>query len=317
MSAGMQSSLPSKKNKPSTVRKPRKVKSDTSKSRKTTKNIPVPQEEPRTCSLPVPYWLLKENGKGSVAYFVFGRFQPGHVGHKVVFEGLKKAAKENNTSDLPWLDNNGKAASNVFVFVSRTQNKRACSRQEVTKVRACENPLGSGKKVELLEKQNPDPVGHSEPRMHFIEMGNPNTAIKMLLDCYNEVVMYVGSDRVAAFQWLKNVYPNKVQIRSAGEERSDDSENVAGMSSSKIRRAAVELEKFDSTDDNYALVKKNLGVGMELTNDVIEEIKRAYSKAGGKKARRKTQRRHKKSAKSRTKRKRKARNKTRKKKMRR
>ena len=155
----------------------------------------------------------------------------------------------------------------------------------------------------MLEKQNPDPVGHSEPRMHFIEMGNPNTAIKMLLDCYNEVVMYVGSDRVTAFQWLKDVYPNKVQVRSAGEERSDDSKDVAGMSSSKIRRAAVDVERFDSTDDNYVLVQKNLGVGTELTNGVIEEIKRAYSKAGGKRARRRTRRRRKKNAKSRTKRK--------------
>jgi hypothetical protein len=118
-------------------------------------------------------------------------------------------------------------------------------------------------------------------------MGNPNAAIKMLLDCYNEVVMYVGSDRVAAFQWLKKAYSGKVEIRSAGEERDDTSESVAGMSSSKIRRAAVDLKGLDSSDSDYVLVKENLGVGTNMTDDVIDKIKRAYSKAGGKKRKRK------------------------------
>ncbi|MDG1950491.1 MAG: hypothetical protein P8J32_06800, partial [bacterium] len=68
-----------------------------------------------------------------------------------MFEGLKAAAREGNTSGLPWLDRNGEPASNVFVFVSRTQNKRTCTRQEVTKVKACENPLGASTKVKLLK----------------------------------------------------------------------------------------------------------------------------------------------------------------------
>jgi hypothetical protein len=277
------------RDKPSVARKTRKAKADPPRTQSVKSVVPALQTEvePRPCELAIPHWLVQENGKGSVAYFVFGRFQPGHVGHKVVFEGLKAAAREGNTSGLPWLDRNGKPASNVFVFVSRTQNKRSCTRQEVTKVKACENPLGASTKVELLKHQNPEPSDRSEPAIHFIDMGNPNAAIKMLLDCYNEVVMYVGSDRVAAFQWLKKTYPGKVEIRSAGEERDDTSKSVAGMSSSKIRRAVVDLKRLDSSDSDYVLVKENLGVGTNMTDDVIDKIKRAYSKAGGKKRKRK------------------------------
>jgi hypothetical protein len=267
------------KAKPSVVRKSRKVK----------KNIPVPQEGPKTCEFPVPHWLQEENGKGSVAYFVYGRFQPGHKGHQVVFKRLVDEAKKGNPSELRWVDNDGKPASNVFVFVSQKQNtrKKPCSKLEVTGVTACENPLDPDTKVNLLQTQNLN----NEPHIHFMKMGNVFAGISLLLDCYENVVMFVGEDRVDDFDKLKKYHPGRLEVESAGE-RDPDSGDIDGMSSSKIRRHAVDIKSFDiGKDKDYRFVRDNLGVGKELADDIINKINRAYIGANGGRRRKKISRR--------------------------
>ena len=246
-------------------------------------------EDLRTCQIPVPYWLLGENGKGSVAYFVYGRFQPGHKGHQVVFKRLVDEAKKGNPSELRWVDNDGKSASNVFVFVSQKQNKRKkpCSKLEVTGVTACENPLDSDTKVDLLQTQN----RNSDPHIHFMKMGNVFAGISMLLDCYEKVVMFVGEDRVDDFDKVKKYHPGRLEVESAGE-RDPDSGDIDGMSSSKIRRAAVNIKSFDmSKDKDYKFVRDNLGVGKEIADDIINKINLAYIGAmGGRKRKKRTRR---------------------------
>jgi hypothetical protein len=280
MSALVGNNSISGKAKPSVVRKTRKAK----------KSIPVKQAEPNTCGFEIPYWLRGDNGKGSVAYFVYGRYQPGHVGHKVVFQRLVDEAKKGNPSNLPWVDapQGGKRASNVFVFVSQKQNKRKtpCSKLEVTGVPACENPLDPDTKVKLLETQNLN----SEPHIHFMEMGDINKGIPMLLKCYEKVVMFVGEDRVDGFEKLKKYYPGRLEVESAGE-RNPDSGDIDGMSSSKIRQHAVNIKKFDMGDNDYKFVRDNLGVGKELADNIINKINRAYIGAMGGRRRKKRTRR--------------------------
>lgn len=249
-------------------------------------------DEPKTCNFPVPYWLLGENGKGSVAYFVYGRFQPGHKGHQVVFKRLVDEAKKGNPSELRWVDKDGKPASNVFVFVSQKQNnkrKKPCSKLEVTGVPACENPLDPDTKVNLLETQNPT----SEPHIHFMKLGNILAGIPMLLDCYEKVVMFVGEDRVGpdGFGKLKKYYPGRLEVESAGE-RDPDSGDIDGMSSSKIRRHAVNIKKFDMGDNDYKFVRDNLGVDKKLADVIINKINAAYTGVvGGRRRKKKTRRR--------------------------
>jgi hypothetical protein len=255
----------------------------------------------RTCKFPIPYWLQKNGvGKGSVAYFVYGRFQPGHVGHKVVFNRLTKEAEEKNTSDLLWVDRPGSQtrASNVFVFVSQKQNKPRirkgpCGEDEVSGVSTCENPLDPDTKVDLLQKQNPQPSSLNEPHIHFIKMSNINAGISMLLDCYEKVVMFVGEDRVGpdGFDKLKKYWDGgRLEVESAGE-RDETLGNIQGMSSSKIRRHAVNIKSFDVGDKDYEFVKDNLGVDKVTLDNIINKIKAVYiKKVGGRRRKKKTRR---------------------------
>jgi hypothetical protein len=307
MSALVGNNSVSVKAKPSVVRKSREVK----------KSVPVKQAEPKTCKFEIPYWLRGDNGKGSVAYFVYGRYQPGHIGHKVVFNRLVYEAKKGNPSNLPWVDapQDGKPASNVFVFVSQKQNnkrKKPCSKLEVTGVTACENPLDPNTKVTLLQTQNPK----SEPHIHFMEMGNVFSGISLLLDCYNKVVMFVGEDRVDDFDKLKKYYPGRFEVESAGERGwNPDSGNIDGISSSKIRKAAVNIKSFDMGDENYKFVRDKLGVevGKGLADIIINKINAAYIGATGGRMRKKRTRRKTRKFKNNTRSKRKRKSKSKKK----
>ena len=293
----------------------------------------------------VPFWAIrgwkheglqhgeepKEGmGKGEVAFFVYGRYQPGHKGHQVVFNKLieeAKAWKKNEGAEKePWKDQAGNPASNIFVFTSPKQNpprislmtsaarRKKCGKGD-TKKASCENPLAPDPKVELLKQQNP-PTGPdgSEAFINFINMDKnfisrkkinealsdlestpkkkvfeyrqirtPVAAVALLFRCYKSVKMYVGSDRVDAMRsFLQKTFADKtlggrLSIESAGE-RDPESEDVAGMSSSKIRQAAVNIKTIGDAD--YDIVKENIQIGdvkEGFTEDIIDYIRSAYN----------------------------------------
>jgi hypothetical protein len=69
---------------------------------------------------------------------------------------------------------------------------------------------------------------------------------------YTDAIFVVGSDRVPAFQFIKqyngkDYTMNTVEIRSAGT-RDPDADDVTGMSASKMRKAIVEgdMTTFES-----------------------------------------------------------------------
>jgi hypothetical protein len=69
----------------------------------------------------------------------------------------------------------------------------------------------------------------------------------------------------------------RLSIKSAGE-RDPDSEGIEGMSSSKIRQAAVNIETIG--DPNYDIVEKNIQIGdvnEGFTDDIIDYIRSAYN----------------------------------------
>ena len=85
--------------------------------------------------------------------------------------------------------------------------------------------------------------------------------MKELEKKYDDMVLVVGSDRVAEFETLLNKYNGKdytyssITIVSAGE-RDPDAEGVAGMSASKMRQFAKD-DDYDSFEKGLpSLIKK-------------------------------------------------------------
>lgn len=92
-------------------------------------------------------------------------------------------------------------------------------------------------------------------------------ALKWLEDKgYTDAIFVVGSDRVTAFQFIKqyngkDYNMNTVEIKSAGE-RDPDADDVSGMSASKMRKAAQE--------GDVATIKSGLPNTVNKNNEFIE-----------------------------------------------
>ena len=258
--------------------------------------------EEMRCIFPIPQWLVEASGKGRVAFMTYGRYQPAHIGHKAVFDKLVAMAvsdKEvSGNMQTSWADASGKPASNVFVFASPTVNKSPSTVEDLfnpkTKARtqASSNPLHPNQKVALLEKQT---AIYHDPKINVINMAlsqhevnnrrDMSAAVKLLLSCYDDVKVLVGSDRMQDFSWLAR--NPRVELISAGQ-RDPDAEGVMGMSSTKVRQAAV--------SGSLGLVHQSIGYGavdQDTTRDVINSLRSAYSVQGGRRNRR-TQRKNRK-----------------------
>lgn len=163
-------------------------------------------------------------------YFTFGRMNPPTIGHEKLLEVLFSKSGQN-----PYR-----------VYLSQTIDKN-------------KNPLAYLDKVKYARKMMPK---HSR----FIML---NKNVKTIFDAaaaiHNEgfinIVMVVGSDRIAEFKSLLNKYNGKtgqrygfykfrsIEVVSAGE-RDPDSEGITGMSASKMREAAK--------NNDFALFTKGL-----------------------------------------------------------
>ena len=254
----------------------------------------TPPEEMR-CIFPVPQWLIGAGGKGRVAFMTYGRYQPAHIGHKAVFDKLvTMAARDKEVSgsgNMPWVDAAGRPASNVFVFASPTVNKGPSTAEDLfnpkTKARskASSNPLHPSQKVMLLEKQT---AIYQSPKINVINMAlsqhevsnrrDMSAAVKLLLSCYDDVKVLVGSDRMQDFSWL--ALNPRVKLISAGQ-RDPDAEGVMGMSSTKVRQAAV--------SGHRNLVRQSIGYGEvddDTAREIVHSLRSAYSVQGGRRTRR-------------------------------
>ena len=145
-------------------------------------------------------------------YFTFGRFNPPTIGHEKLLRTVEKEAGSND----------------YLIYPSQTLDKKS-------------NPLPYEYKVDILQKMF--------PWSNIETAACCNTIIKvaqdMMMKEYTDIVMVVGSDRVADFDKLLQKqnsidYAFKtIKVISAGD-RDPDGEGVEGMSASKQRKAAAE-----------------------------------------------------------------------------
>ena len=164
---------------------------------------------------------------------VFGRFNPPTVGHEKLLNGAQQVA----------------ADGDLRIYPSRSVDPK-------------KNPLDTNQKTELMKKMFPD---HADNIINDESIKTIFDALKVAdQDGYSNVKIVVGSDRVAEFDNLAQKYNGnlydfeEIDTISAGE-RDEDAEGVAGMSASKMRKAATEndFETFrkgipDTLDDNAA-----------------------------------------------------------------
>jgi len=144
------------------------------------------------------------------AVVTWGRLNPLTIGHQKLVDKVKAEAK--------------KRGATPHVYLSHSQDAK-------------KNPLDYNTKIRYARKAFGPSVTKSTART-IIEVMKELETMK-----HSEVVLVVGSDRVQEFKTLLNKYNgkeftfDKIDVVSAGD-RDPDSDDVSGMSASKMRAAA-------------------------------------------------------------------------------
>jgi len=175
------------------------------KQQSTQQEVPPEQQPTET---PVP------EAPGVVV--VFGRFNPPTVGHEKL---LKRAAKEAE-----------KRGYELRIYPSRSQDAK-------------KNPLTPQMKISYMRQMFPD---YSD---NIVDDKGSKTIFNVLTGAntegYKNMIIMVGADRLGEFQGLSHKYNgelynyDQLEVVSAGD-RDPDSDDVTGMSASKLRLAAAE-----------------------------------------------------------------------------
>lgn len=215
----------------------------------------VQAEEP--VGYPIEELLNCENipAGADTAFFTYGRFQPGHRGHKIMIEQLLNLALQHNATTGTEIT---PEKTNVYVFVSPSGGPKEKKPQK--------NPLSPNQKVELLQKQ------YAGYPIHFINMGAPlpkdnktdpfgalvllNNPEKKGIGCYAQSVILIGQDRVGM---AKGMLKYGLSGYSFAKRPKD------AMSGTQLRQAAVEnndaefypgIQFGDVTTEHAALIKR-------------------------------------------------------------
>jgi len=191
--------------------------------------------------------------------FTFGRFNPPTTGHQLLVNKLAKLGGDK------------------LLFTSHSNDK-------------LKNPLNHKQKISFLRK------------FFGKKVGVPDVSARTVFDIANElqnqgyekINMMVGSDRIREFDNLLKKYNGvkarhgfydfkEINVVSAGE-RDPDSDDVSGMSASKMR-AYAEKNDFDNFKEGvptrsnadklklFKAVKKGMGIVEEtLPNYMIEDL---------------------------------------------
>ena len=191
--------------------------------------------------------FLKES-KDRTAVIVFGRFNPPTIGHGKLLESAGNISK--------------RFRADLHVYGSQSQDPK-------------KNPLSNKQKMDFMKEMFPN----------FKNAIKNDSSIRSAIDVavklnnnYDQLVMVVGSDRVADFKKLLEQYNGKkakhgfydydnIKIVSAGD-RDPDAEGVTGMSASKMRKSAAENDM-----DSF---KK--GVPSNMSEKSIHKMLRAVRK---------------------------------------
>lgn len=158
------------------------------------------------------YRQLVESLPSKTVVFAFGRFNPPTTGHQLLVEFVKKLASQKRADHL--------------IYASRSHDEK-------------KNPLTLDRKLHYLGLMFPGTnfAGASAAQPTFIQ------AAAAINSRYRNLVMVAGSDRVPEYKKILEKYNGKdfnydsIQVVSAGE-RDPDSDDVSGMSASKMRALA-------------------------------------------------------------------------------
>ena len=177
-------------------------------------------------------------------HFTFGRFNPPTIGHEKLIRAVASYA----------------GSGDYLIYPSQTFKKP-------------NNPLPYEYKVEIMQKMFPWAKIETEACCNTII----KVAQDMMMKEYTDIVMVVGSDRVADFDKLLQKqnsidYAFKtIKVISAGD-RDPDGEGASGMSASKMREAAKNVKTSEfikgipdtlDTDEKMELMQKvRSGMGL-------------------------------------------------------
>jgi len=186
----------------------------------------------------------------------FGRMNPPTVGHEKLVAKIKSEARKNRATPM--------------LFLSHSQDKK-------------KNPLSYEDKIRLSQKAFGKMVKKSNART-IIDVA------KQLEKQYDELIVIGGSDRVDEFQKLLDRYNGKdyafekITVVSAGE-RDPDSDDVSGMSASKLRLLAqtgkikefkaglpARLRSSKDGKEMYDKIREAAGITEEMTLDEVLSI---------------------------------------------
>ena len=177
-------------------------------------------------------------------HFTFGRFNPPTIGHEKLIRAVASYA----------------GSGDYLIYPSQTFKKP-------------NNPLPYEYKIEIMQKMFPWAKIETEACCNTII----KVAQDMMMKEYTDIVMVVGSDRVADFDKLLQKqnsidYAFKtIKVISAGD-RDPDGEGASGMSASKMREAAKNVKTSEfikgipdtlDTDEKMELMQKvRSGMGL-------------------------------------------------------
>jgi hypothetical protein len=183
------------------------------------------------------------------AYFIFGRFNPPTIGHKVLIDNLIGMSRAHH--------------SDAYVFATSTQDAK-------------KNPLRVEEKVEILKMMYPDPatvriINTTEKGCRTI----PAVLAALRGAGYDALTLVAGSDRVPEF---RGKFKDLAVV--SGGERDPDANDAAGMSATIARSAAIQgrLEDFErGINNSVTRVKKK---------ETYNTIRARMGAKGGRRARR-------------------------------
>ena len=153
----------------------------------------------------------------NTCHFTFGRFNPPTIGHEKLIKAVANAA----------------GSGDYLIYPSQSFKKP-------------DNPLPYDYKIEIMKKMFPWAKIESAACCNTII----KVAQDMMMKEYTDIVMVVGSDRVADFDKLLQKQNrvdysfSTIKVISAGE-RDPDAAGASGMSASKMRDAAKNLKTSD------------------------------------------------------------------------
>lgn len=188
----------------------------------------------------ITYKRLVESMPAKTVVFAFGRFNPPTTGHALLVQFVKKLASHHRADHV--------------IYASRSQDSK-------------KNPLDVHKKVHYLELMFPNTsFKAADARVRtFIE------AVKELNKKYKNLIMVAGSDRIPEYKKILEKYNgtefnyDSVDVISAGV-RDPDSDDVTGMSASKMRALAGKGD-FEAFRKGVPTTMRNIDA-RRLMNDV-------------------------------------------------